>query len=295
MKKDLPAWIQAQPWVMLDGAMGSLLIAAGIPQGTASELWNVDKPVEIASIYQAYVDAGAQIILTNSFGGSPFRLRKHDLQERTLALNRAAAEIAREVVDSAEGQVFVAGSMGPSGELMHPLGPLTSDTARQGFAEQAQGLVQGGVDLLWVETMSDLSEMTAALEGIRSVTDLPFAATMTFESRGRTMMGVSPEAALEALLPYEPIAVGANCGNGPAEIEGVIETMASTNPGLPLIAKSNAGMPRLEGDRVVYDATPGVMAEHARRVRELGAHMIGGCCGSTPEHVAAMHAALSSG
>lgn len=292
MKNDLTAWIKGQPWVMLDGAMGSMLIAAGIPQGTPSELWNVEEPGEIASIYQAYIDAGAQIILTNSFGGSSFRLSKHGLQERTVELNRAAAEIACKVAQASDHQVFVAGSMGPSGDLMEPLGPLTSEAARQGFSEQAQGLVQGGVDLLWVETMSDLSEITAALEGIRSVTDLPFAATMTFESRGRTMMGVSPEAALEALLPYEPIAVGANCGNGPAEIEGVIEKMAAAHPAPPLIAKSNAGMPRLEGDRVVYDASPDVMAEHARHVHELGAKLIGGCCGSTPEHIAAMHAAL---
>ncbi len=292
MNKDLTTWIKSQPWVMLDGAMGSQLIAAGIPLGTPSELWNVEQPREIASIHQAYVEAGAQIILTNSFGGSSFRLSKPGLGERTMELNRAAAEIACEVARAADRQVFVAGSMGPTGELMEPLGPLTSEAARQGFAEQAQGLVQGGVDLLWVETMSDLSEITAALEGIRSVTDLPIAATMTFESRGRTMMGVSPESALEALLPFEPIALGANCGNGPAEIEGVIEKMAAAQPALRLIAKSNAGMPRLDGELVVYDASPEIMAEHALRVRDLGAQLIGGCCGSTPEHIAAMHAAL---
>jgi 5-methyltetrahydrofolate--homocysteine methyltransferase len=176
---------------------------------------------------------------------------------------------------------------------MHPLGLLTPEEARLGFADQAQALAEGGVDLLWVETMSDLAEVTAAVEGIRSVTDLPFAATMTFESRGRTMMGVTPEAALAALLSYEPIALGANCGNGPAEIEGVIEHMAAVNPPVPLIAKSNAGMPRLDKDqKITYDASPEVMAEHALRVRSHGAHLIGGCCGSTPEHIAAMYAAL---
>jgi len=292
MTQDLRSWIEEQPWIMLDGAMGSLLIAAGIPQGTASELWNAEQPDEIAAIYQAYLDAGAQIILTNSFGGSPFRLSKHGLQERGAELNRAAAEIARKIADQSDRQVFVAGSMGPSGELMQPLGPLSPEDARVGFAEQARALAAGGVDLLWVETMSDLTEVKSALEGIRAVVELPFAVTMTFESRGRTMMGVTPEAALETLMPYEPIAIGANCGNGPTEIEGVIEHMTAANPPVPLIAKSNAGMPRLDGDQIVYDATPDVMAEHAVRVRDLGARLIGGCCGSTPEHIAAMHAAL---
>jgi len=294
MPQELSQWIEQQPWIMLDGAMGSLLIAAGIPQGTASELWNAERPDAIAAIYQAYVDAGAQIFLTNSFGGSRFRLEKHGLQERVSELNRAAAEIARPVAAAAGRTIFVAGSMGPSGELMEPLGTLTPEAAREGFAAQASALVEGGVDMLWVETMSDLAEVKAALEGIRSATDLPFAVTMTFESRGRTMMGVRPEEALEALLPYEPVAIGGNCGNGPGEIEGVIEHMAAANPPVPLIAKSNAGMPKLVEDQIVYDATPQVMAEHAVRVRELGARLIGGCCGSTPEHIAAMHTALSA-
>jgi methionine synthase I (cobalamin-dependent) len=294
MTEDIATWLEEQPWIMLDGAMGSLLIAAGIPQGTASELWNAERPDEIAAIYQAYIDAGAQIFLTNSFGGSRFRLAKHDLGDRVTELNQAAAEIARKVLGKADHPVYVAGSMGPSGELMQPLGPLTPEEAREGFAEQARALAEGGVDLLWVETMSDLAEVQSALEGIQSAVDLPFAVTMTFESRGRTMMGVTPEAALETLLPYSPIAIGANCGNGPAEIEGVIEHMAATNPPVPLIAKSNAGMPRLDGDQIVYDATPEVMAEHAVRVRDLGARLIGGCCGSTPEHIVAMHAGLSS-
>ena len=295
MTQGVASWIKDQSWIMLDGAMGSLLIAAGIPQGTASELWNAEQPDEIAAIHQAYIEAGAQIFLTNSFGGSKFRLDKHGLGDRVAELNRAAAQIARGAAEKANHPAFVAGSMGPSGELMQPFGPLTPELAREGFAEQALSLAEGGVDLLWVETMSDLSEVKAAIEGIQSTTDLPFAATMTFESRGRTMMGVRPEEALEALLPYGPVAIGGNCGNGPAEIEGVIEHMAAAAPPVPLIAKSNAGMPKLEGDQIVYDATPQVMAEHAVRVREMGARLIGGCCGSTPAHIAAMHTALSAG
>jgi 5-methyltetrahydrofolate--homocysteine methyltransferase len=177
---------------------------------------------------------------------------------------------------------------------MQPLGTLTPESARDAFSEQAQALATGGAEILWIETMSDLAEVTAAIEGARSVSDLPLAVSMTFEARGHTMMGVNPLQALETLLKYEPFAVGANCGNGPAEIEGVIETMAAANPGIPLIAKSNAGVPKLVDQSIMYDATPEVMAEHALRARNLGARLIGGCCGSTPAHLRAMQEALSS-
>ncbi len=293
MDTNLAVWIDNQSWILLDGAMGTMLIAAGIKQGTASELWNVDQPEQVAAIHRAYIEAGAQIVLTNSFGGSRFRLEHHGLDSRVQELNVAAARLARQEADASGDEIWVAGSIGPSGKLMEPMGPLTPELAKDGFAEQAQALVEGGVDLLWVETMSDLAEATAAVEGIHSTTYLPFAVTMTFESRGHTMMGVSPSAAIDALVPYSPIALGANCGNGPAEIEGVIEAMAALEPPMPLIAKSNAGMPKLAGDQIVYDASPGIMAEHAVLVRSLGARLIGGCCGNTPEHIAAMYAALS--
>jgi 5-methyltetrahydrofolate--homocysteine methyltransferase len=292
-KQNLPAWLSDQAWVLLDGAMGTMLFAAGIKQGLASEAWNLDHPDQVAAIHLAYIEAGAQFILTNSFGGNRFRLEQHGLEGQAQELNRSAAQIARRAADASDHQVWVAGSMGPSGQLMEPLGALTPELAREGFAQQAQALAEGGVDLLWVETMSDLSEVIAALEGIRSVSNLPFAATMTFESRGRTMMGIRPEQAIETLIPYEPVALGANCGNGPAEIEGVIEAMAALNPQVPLIAKSNAGAPRLDGDEIIYDASPAIMAEHAVRARSLGAMLIGGCCGNTPEHIAAMYAALA--
>ncbi len=281
--------------VLADGAMGTMLMQAGLEYGGSPEAWNLKYPDRVRAIHREYIGAGAQIILTNSFGGSPFRLRRHGLHERTIEVNRIAAELARAEADAAPHPVVVAGSMGPSGELFEPLGELTFDEAREGFARQARGLAEGGVDVLWIETMSDLQEVQAVVEGVRSVTSLPLVITMTFDMRGHTMMGVTPTAALEALKANGPLALGGNCGNGPGEIEGVIEAMHTADPSAVLVAKSNAGLPRVVGADVVYDGTPEVMARHARRVRELGARIIGGCCGTTPAHLRAMAEALRTG
>lgn len=278
--------------VVLDGGMGTMLMAAGLLFGDPPELWNVDpeKREQVAEVYRGYVEAGAQVILTNSFGGSPFRLKMHGLQDRTFELNRAAAELAKA---AAAGRAFVAGSVGPSGELFEPMGALTYADAVAGFAAQAAGLAAGGVDAFWVETMSDLQEVRAAVEGCRrAAPGLPIVATMTFDTRGFTMMGVSPEDAVNALAELELAAIGGNCGNGPDEIEAVIYAMHLARPDLPLVAKSNAGMPQIVGDRTVYGGTPEIMAECARRLRAFGATGIGACCGSTPAHIAAMAAAL---
>lgn len=278
--------------ILADGGMGTMLMAAGLMFGDPPEQWNVlpEKREIVRSVHRGYLDAGAQIILTNSFGGSPFRLKLHNLHDRVFELNHAAAELARaEAGDTA----VVAGSMGPSGELFEPLGSLTYDAAVEGFAAQAAGLAAGGVDVLWVETMSDLNEVRAAVEGARrGAPGLPVTATMTFDTRGFTMMGVSPAEAVNALAALELPAVGGNCGNGPAEIEGVIHGMHQVRPDIPLIAKSNAGIPQVVDGRPVYNGTPEIMAEYARRVRALGATIIGACCGSTPAHVRAMAKAL---
>ena len=281
--------------ILADGAMGTMLMQAGLEYGGSPEAWNLEHPDRIRAIHREYIGAGSQIILTNSFGGSPFRLRRHGLHERTTEINRIAAELARAEADAAPHPVVVAGSMGPSGELFEPLGELTFDEAREGFAMQALGLAEGGVDVLWIETMSDLQEVQAVVEGVRSVTSLPLVITMTFDMRGHTMMGVTPVVALEALKANGPLALGGNCGNGPGEIEGVIEAMHTADPTAVLVAKSNAGLPRVVGVDVVYDGTPEVMAQHARRVRELGARIIGGCCGTTPAHLRAMAEALRMG
>ncbi|UCF62297.1 MAG: homocysteine S-methyltransferase family protein [Anaerolineaceae bacterium] len=282
--------------ILADGGMGTLLLALGLGRGVAPEMWNIEQPEQVRKIHRDYIAAGAQIILTNSFGGNRRRLSYHDLSERTRELNRAAAQVARLEAEAAETSVLVGGSMGPTGALMEPLGDLTFEGVKSTFEEQAGALIEGGVDVLWVETMSDLQEVLAAIEGCRAVApDFPIVATMTFDTHGHTSMGISPQAAMEALGGLNVVAIGGNCGNGPAEIEAVIEIMHKANPDVMLVAKSNAGAPRMEGDRQVYDASPEIMAEHALRVRDLGARIIGACCGSTPEHVRAMAHVLQVG
>ncbi len=277
--------------ILADGGMGTMLMNAGLMFGDPPEQWNIDpqKIGLVREIHRGYLDAGSQIILTNSFGGSPFRLKLHQLDSQVFELNRAAAQLAR----AEAGETVVGGSIGPSGELLDPLGELEYDAAVAGFAAQAAGLAAGGVDLLWVETMSDLQEVRAAVEGAcKGAPDLPIVATMTFDTRGFTMMGVSPADAVEALRELGLAAVGGNCGNGPAEIEGVIYGMRQTDPNLPLVAKSNAGMPQIVDGHAVYNGTPDIMASYARRVQALGATIIGACCGSSPAHIRAMAEAL---
>jgi 5-methyltetrahydrofolate--homocysteine methyltransferase len=300
--------------IVADGGMGTMLMEVGLLFGDPPEQWNVlpDKQQHIRAVHRGYLEAGAQIILTNSFGGSPFRLKLHNLQDRVFELNRAATELARA---EAGERAVVAGSLGPSGELFEPMGALSYPAAVDGFAAQAAGLAAGGADVLWVETMSDLNEVRAAVAGARQAApNLPVVATMTFDTRGFTMMGVSPADAVAALSALGLAAIGGNCGNGADEIEGVIHGMCqaleargaevevgkgSTSPSLtsqasslPLVAKSNAGVPEVIDGRAVYSGTPEVMGSYARRVRALGATIIGACCGSTPAHVRAIADAL---
>lgn len=285
--------LNSEDTILLDGAMGTVLMSVGLEQGHPPEEWNVSHAQRVRSVHDGYINAGSRVILTNSFGGTRYRLKLHNLQDRVEELNRAAAEIARQAADAAPHLVVVGGSMGPTGELMEPMGSLTMEKAREAFAEQAAALAAGGVDVLWVETMSDLQELEAAVQGARSVCDLPVVASMTFDTNRHTMMGVSPKQAVQALSEMNLAAIGANCGNGPAEIEYVIEAMTKEDPGVPLIAKSNAGIPQLIGGELVYDGTPMVMAGYAHRVQGLGARLIGGCCGNTAQHIWAMSAALS--
>ena len=277
---------------MVDGGTGTLLMSMGLLFGDPPETWNVlpEKIDKVRSVYRDYLNAGSQIILTNTFGGSPFRLKMHNLQDRTFELNQAGAALAREEAGDA---AVVAGDIGPSGEIFEPMGSLKYDEAVDGFRRQAEGLVAGGVDCFWIETMSDLKEVQAAIEGARlAAPDLPVVATMTFDTRGFTMMGVSPADAISALAELNVAAIGGNCGNGPDELEAVIYAMSLVGAGIPLVAKSNAGMPVVVDGKAMYNATPEIMAECARRMRAFGATIIGGCCGSTPAHIEAMKNAL---
>jgi 5-methyltetrahydrofolate--homocysteine methyltransferase len=275
--------------ILGDGAMGTMLHLAKLTDG-APERWNVERPDVVSSIHRAYVEAGSDFISTNTFGGTRNRLALDGLADRVAELNVAGARLARE----AAGDRLVAGSMGPTGELMEPLGLLTAEGARASFAEQAMALKAGGVDFALIETMSALEEVQAAIEGVRAA-DLPVVVTMSFDTNFHTMMGIKPARAVETISGWGVQVIGANCGNGPAEIERIMSEMAKARPtGVMLMAKSNAGMPRWKDDRITYGGTPEIMADYARHMAELGVNIVGGCCGSTPEHIAAMRKAIDS-
>ncbi|GJM42573.1 MAG: methionine synthase [Ardenticatenaceae bacterium] len=280
-------------YLIADGGIGTMLMASGLEQGDPPEMWNVLHPDRIRAVHRGYIEAGSQIILTNSFGGTSFRLKLHKLQDRVFELNKAAAELARAEADAASNPVVVGGSIGPTGEIMEPVGDMKYADAVVAFAEQAAGLAAGGAEVLWIETMSDVSEVRAAVQGCREATDLPVVATMTFDTNGRTMMGITPVQAFTELSAMNLAAIGGNCGNGPEEIEGVIQAMFATNQSYPFVAKSNAGIPEYVNGHLHYNGTPEVMAEYAVKVRNYGARIIGACCGSTPAHVAAMRDALA--
>ena len=288
-------FLSNHPIILGDGAMGTMLQAAGLTTGGSPEEWNVTHPEVLRGIYQAYVDAGAQVITTNTFGCNRFRLALHNFEERVREFNIAAVRQAREVADAAGREILVAGDMGPTGEIIFPLGTRQPEEVRDAYAEQAAALAEGGADFYLIETMSALEEVQATIEGCRASSDLPIAVTMTFDTRGRTMMGTSPKLALQTLYDLGIRVIGANCGNGPAETETTLAQMAALKPAdVYLIAQSNAGLPKYESatKKISYDGTPEVMAEYALKMKELGVSYIGACCGSTPAHIAAMRAAL---
>lgn len=293
MAASLHELLQVHPTVVADGGMGTMLFASGLERGSAPELWNVERPEIVRRIHADYIAAGAQIILTNSFGANRARLSIHDLGERVVELNRAAALNARVAADAAPHPVVVAGSMGPTGALLAPLGDMEAEEAAAIFAEQAAALVAGGVDVLWIETMADLAEVRAAVEGCRrAAPDFPLVVTLTYAAHDRTMMGVTPEQVAAVLEGLDLVAHGANCGNGPDELLTALARMHQTQPAANLVAKANAGLPRMVNQEAVYEATPALMADYARRARASGARIIGACCGSTPDHIRAMAQAL---
>ncbi len=281
-------------WIVADGATGTNYFNQGLETGYPPELWNVERPDEVAALHSAFIDAGSQLVLTNSFGGTHHRLRLHGAQDRVGELNLAAARLARAAADAGRdrnGQpVLVAGSMGPTGELFAPMGALDYDDARAAFTEQAEALAEGGVDLLWVETMSSLEEVQAAIDGAAS-TGLEVAACMTFDTAARSMMGVLPADFACQSVEFGAACVGANCGIGPAELLHSAREMLPVVE-TPVIAKGNCGIPEYVDGGIHYHGTPELMAEYACLARDAGISIIGGCCGTTPAHVVAMAAAL---
>lgn len=284
------AMLEEKGLLIADGATGTMLQKAGLAPGAAPERWNLERPDAIRALHRGYIEAGADLILTNTFGGSAIRLRRDGLADRAAEVNRIAARIAREMAGETVG---VLGDIGPTGEMMEPLGALSFEEAVAAFAEQASALAEGGVDAILIETMSDLEEVRAAVEGVRKATDLPLLVTLSFDTRGRTMMGVKPERAAKALLSLGVDVMGANCGRTLSETLEAVLKMRAVAPDATLMAKPNAGLPHAEGGDLVYDVTPEIMAEYAQRfVEEAGVRIFGGCCGSTPDHIRAVVAAL---
>ena len=276
-----------------DGAMGTMLQGKGLTDGGAPELWNVENPTAIEEVLEEYAAAGANLITTNTFGGTRGRLQMHGLEDRLFELNKAGAEIARKVADRHPG-CFVMGDVGPSGELMEPMGTMTVDEAKALFADQIKALVAGGVDAILIETMSDLQEVEAAVKAAKEVApELPVIVTFSFDTNLRTMMGVKPSVAVTTLAAEGVRIIGANCGRGVDEMRVIAKELTDARPdGVYIITQSNAGLPKLVGGDFIYDGTPEEMAKYAQDMKELGVNVIGSCCGSSPAHTKAMAATL---
>ena len=293
MPDALTALLATRDWLLTDGATGTTLFNMGLEAGDAPEFWNETRVDDIRTLYSGAVEAGSDLFLTNTFGGNAARLKLHGAQGRARELSRRGAEIGREVADAAGRPVIVAGSMGPTGEIMAPMGPLTHEGAVEMFHEQAEGLKEGGVDVLWVETISAPEELRAAAEAAR-LADMPWCVTMSFDTAGRTMMGTTSAEMTRIVgkLAHPPLAYGANCGVGASDL--IRTVMGFGKVALPLIAKGNAGIPKYHDGHIHYDGNPALMADYAVMARDAGATLIGGCCGTTPEHLRAMRAALEA-
>ncbi|GAD56118.1 MAG: 5-methyltetrahydrofolate--homocysteine methyltransferase [Limimaricola cinnabarinus] len=295
MTDALTRLLETRDWLLADGATGTNLFNMGLSSGDAPELWNVTEQDKIRALYAGAVDAGSDLFLTNSFGGNASRLKLHQAQDRVFELNKAAAELGREVADKAGRTVIVAGSVGPTGDIMAPMGSLTHEIAVEMFHEQAEGLKAGGADVLWVETISAAEEFRAAAEAFGKA-DMPWCGTMSFDTAGRTMMGLTSADMVKMVgkLDHAPLAFGANCGTGASDLLRTVLGFTAAGPERPIIAKGNAGIPKYQDGHIHYDGTPELMADYACLARDAGATIIGGCCGTMPDHLRAMREALET-
>lgn len=276
-----------------DGAMGTQLMERGLRFGQCLELWNLTHGDVILDILRAYVEAGSEMVETNTFGGNSLRLKKYNLEDKTEEINRRAAEIAREAVGS---KVFVAGSVGPTGQFLKPLGPLTEEEVYETFREQITALEKGGVDTICIETMTDLKEAVLAVKAAKENTDLPVMSTMTFNKRAKgyyTIMGVSIRDAMKGLIQAGADVIGSNCGESTLEMIEITKEMRAFTDKFILI-HTNAGLPTIKEDQPIYEESPQYMAEKSIELWKAGANIIGGCCGTTPEHIRAIAQALKS-
>jgi 5-methyltetrahydrofolate--homocysteine methyltransferase len=279
--------LQTGKTLVADGATGTNLQKMGLQPGIAPEDLVFDQPELILKLESAFAAAGADILLTCTFGGTSLRMKESTYAQRISELNTRAAELTRKAASTRAG-ILVAGSIGPTGQLMKPFGPLTAEEASAAFTEQVEGLVTGGVDLLVIETMFAYDEADTAFNAARKVTDLPIVVSFSYDRGVRTMMGVKPAEMIKRYIEMGATLVGANCGTTLENMERVEQEYAGTEPGFPLWIKPNAGLPRIVEGNTVYDVTPGQMGEFAKKYAALGASVVGGCCGNTPEHIAAI-------
>jgi 5-methyltetrahydrofolate--homocysteine methyltransferase len=279
--------------LLADGATGTNYFAAGLESGEPPEFWTVEHPERVVALHQQFVDAGADIILTNTFGCNPHRLKLHKAQDRAYDLAKAAAELARGVADGVDRPVVVAGSVGPTGELFEPMGALTHDTAVASFSVEIRGLKDGGADVVWIETMSSPEEVHAAASAAIAE-GMPYVATCSFDTAGRTMMGMMPNQFADVLKaePVAPLAQGANCGVGAPDI--LVSVLEMDGTPFPIVSKGNCGVPQFVGTEIVYSGTPELMGRYAALAVDAGARIVGGCCGTTPGHLAAMRASIDA-
>jgi 5-methyltetrahydrofolate--homocysteine methyltransferase len=293
MRISLSDLLASKSILLADGATGTNYFKAGLASGEPPEFWTTERPDEVTGLHQRFVDAGADIILTNTFGCNPHRLKLHNAQDRAYELARRAAELARQVADAARRPVVVAGSVGPTGEIFEPMGTLTKRDAVESFATQMRGLRDGGADLAWIETMSSADEVNAAVEAAISA-GLPYVVTCSFDTAGRTMMGLPPKMLADTFTHQSvaPLAIGANCGVGASDI--LVSLLEMQDAPYVLVTKGNCGVPRFVGTEAVYNGTPELMANYADLAIDAGARIVGGCCGTTPEHLAAMRAAIDA-
>ena len=291
--------LEDKDFLLADGATGTNLFGMGLQTGDAPELWNAEYPDRIAAHYRSFVDAGSDIILTNTFGGNSRRLVLHQAENRVHELNTAAVEILKQEVAKADRDIVVAGSMGPTGDILEPNGPLSKAEAADIFEEQAKALAEAGVDVLWLETLSSREEVEAAVEGAGRV-GLPVVNTLSIDTNGRTMMGLTAANImnLQPELHPHPVACGTNCGVGASEVVAAVlnfHNAAAENSDKPLIvAKANCGIPEYIDGKIVYNGTPELMSRYTEMAMDAGAKIIGGCCGTSPEHIAAMRKAMDA-
>jgi 5-methyltetrahydrofolate--homocysteine methyltransferase len=295
MRVSLETLLTEKTLLLADGATGTNFMDMGLEPGFPPDLWNVSHPEKPDALHQLFVDAGSDIILTNTFGANGPRLKLHDAQDQTYEINKAGAEVAGKVAERAERRVVVAGSVGPTGELFEPMGEMTMESAKAAFNEQMRGLKDGGADVIWIETMSAAEEITAACEAAIEL-DMPFVFTASFDTAGKTMMGIAPEhiGDVATALSVKPLAYGANCGVGASDMLVSNLAMTKADPEAVIVGKANCGIPVIKGKETVYTGTPPLMADFMRMAADAGVRIIGGCCGNAPEHIAAMREAMDN-